>query len=212
MEGCDPCSGVGSLRGSSPQIQQELPMGSALGVPTPYALSPKAHTQQGPCPSACQQLPGMSWGYRRPVHPSIPTFPLPPPPPRPTGALKAPPFPLTLSQLLDQEGHCNTSKEGELQWTPLMSWTLPPQSLASLDLQPAQPLVCPALASFQGPTSPRRTASRPLGMLEPPKFGGVLCGVGEDTSCLIHQPPPRLPLLSAVGGGRVSPRVCFSLR
>ena len=86
-------------------------------------------------------------------------------------------------------GHCDPSP-----WCPWIS------SLLSL---------CPALASFQGPTSPRRTASRPLGMLEPQKLGGVLSGVGEDTSCLIHQPPPRLPLLSAVRGARVSPRVCF---
>lgn len=49
--------------------------------------------------------------------------------------------------------------------------------------------VCQALASFQGPTSPRRTASRPLGMLESPKLGGVLwCRRGHKLS---H--PPASP-------------------
>lgn len=181
-------------------------MGSALGVPTPYTSpSPKAHTQQGPHPPACHQLPGMSWGHHRPVHPSVPTFPLH----LPTGALKAPLFPLTLSQLMDQEGHCSTSKEGEPQWTPLMPWTLPSQSLASLDPQPLSVGLWPPSRVLP---APGELLPGSWGCWNPQYWGGVLCGLGEDTSCLIHQPPPRLPFLSAVGGARVSRRVCLSLR
>ena len=130
--------------------------------------------------------PGDTTGLSTPQSPHFPFHP-------PTGALNAQSFPLTLSQLMDQEGHCSTSKEGEPQWTPLMPWTLPPQSLASLDPQPAQPLS----VGLWPPSSPRRIASRPLGMLEPPKLGrsAVWCRRGRKLS---H--PPASP--------KATPPVC----
>ena len=181
-------------------------MGSALGVPTPYTSpSPKRTHRRVPtllpainflgCPV---DTPGLST-------PQSPHFPFH----LPTGALKAPLFPLTLSQLMDQEGYCSTSKEGEPQWTPLMPWTLPSQSLASLDPQPLSVGLWPPSRVLP---APGELLPGPWGCWNPQYWGGVLCGLGEDTSCLIHQPPPRLPFLSAVGGARVSRRVCLSLR
>ena len=165
-------------------------MWSALGVPTPYASpSPKAHTQQGPCSPACHQPPGMSWGHHRPVHPSVPTFSLPSPYWSPQG-----PVVLSHSEPAYGPGRAlQHQQRGEPQWTPLMPWTLPPQSLASLDPQPAQP----RSIGLWPPSSPRRIASRPLGMLEPPKLGrsAVWCRRGRKLS---H--PPASP--------KATPPVC----
>lgn len=151
----------------------------------------------------------MSCGHHRPVHPSVPTFPLPSPHWSPQGPI-VPPHSEPVygpGRVLQHQQRGGTPVDP----THALDTAIPvPGVLGS----PAS--VCWALASLQGPTSPRRITSRPLGMLcgeeRTQYWGGVLCGLGEDTSCLIHQPPPRLPFLSAVGGARVSRRVCLSLR
>ena len=106
----------------------------------------------------------MSCGHHRPVHPSVPTFPLPSPHWSPQGPI-VPPHSEPVygpGRVLQHQQRGGTPVDP----THALDTAIPvPGVLGS----PAS--VCWALASLQGPTSPRRITSRPLGMLEPPILG-----------------------------------------